>query len=76
MSITAKIKVTGKTPVTDGQTTLNFLPDYLTDEGKAQNKEWAKYTPCLQLSMTVLDSIAEQFEPGQPFTLTFTPEHA
>ena len=74
MNTTAKIKVTGKTPVTDGQTILNFGPDYLTDEGKAQNKEWAKYTPALSLGMTVLDSVAEHFEVGQAFTLTFSPE--
>jgi hypothetical protein len=71
MNTTAKIKVTGKTPVTDGQTILNFGADYADD----RNKEWSKYTPALSLGMTVLDSVAERFELGQSFTLTFTPEH-
>lgn len=70
MNITAKIKVTGKTPVTDGQTNLNFQADYSND----RNKEWAKYTPALSLGMSVLDSVAENFEVGQAFTLTFIPE--
>ena len=65
--ITAKIKVTSKIKVDDGQTTLYFGPDY-NDE---RNKEWAKYTPGLALSMTVLDSVAEKFEYGQAFTLYF-----
>jgi len=70
MKTTAKIKLTGKTPVTDGQTNLNFMPDYADD----RNKEWSKYTPALQLSMTVLDSVAEHFTLGTAYTLTFTPE--
>jgi hypothetical protein len=71
MNTTAKIRLTGKTAVTDGQTILNFSPDY----APGRNKEWAKYTPALSLGMTVLDSVAERFELGQSFTLTFTPEH-
>ena len=70
MSITAKIKVTGKTPHPDGQTSLNFGADYSDD----RNKEWSKYTPALSVGMAVLDSVAEHFEVGQAFTLTFIPE--
>lgn len=72
MAITAKAKVTSKTPNTDGQTNLNFGADYSDD----RNKEWAKYTPILNITMVVLDSVAENFELGQAFTLTFTPEEA
>lgn len=72
MSVTAKIKVTGKTPISDNQTTLIFGVDYSDD----RNKEWARFTPILNLSLVVLDSVAEQFDLGQPFTLTFTPEVA
>ena len=71
MNTTAKIKVTSKTPNTDGQTNLNFGADYSDD----RNKEWAKYTPIINVTMVVLDSVAEHFYVGQPFTLTFTPEH-
>lgn len=67
MSVTAKVKVYQNTPGGDGQTSLNFVADY-ADE---RNKEWAKYTPALSLSMQVLDSVAEQFPVGQAFTLTF-----
>lgn len=70
MAITAKIRVSSKTPQGDGQTSLNFFADY--EDGR--NKEWAKYTPALSLGMTVLDSVAERFEVGQAFTLTFEAE--
>ena len=70
MSITAKARVTGKTPNTDGQTNLNFGANYVS----GLNQEWAKYTPILNITMVVLDSVAENFEVGQAFTLTFTPE--
>lgn len=69
MVITAKVKVSGKTPLTDGQTSLHFAADYADD----RNKEWAKYTPALSLGMTVLDSVAEHFETDQAFTLIFEP---
>lgn len=69
MNITAKAKVTSKTPNTEGQMNLNFGADYSDD----RNKEWAKYTPILNVTMVVLDSVAENFELGQSFTLTFTP---
>ena len=50
-----------------GQTTLGFSADY-NDE---RNKEWAKYTPALGVTMTVLDSVAEGFEQGARYLLTF-----
>lgn len=52
---------------TDGQTFLAFSADY-QDE---RNKEWAKYTPALSIQMHVLDSVAEQFEQGKNYLLTF-----
>jgi hypothetical protein len=70
MNVTAKVAVTGKTEPVDGQVTLTFNADY----ANPANKEWAKYTPALSLQMSVLESVAEHFTRGQPFTLTFTPE--
>ncbi len=71
--VTAKVKLTGKTTYAEGteneQVKLDFTPDY--DDGR--NKEWSLYTPALSLSMTVKPSVAEQFEPGQAFTLVFEP---
>lgn len=51
----------------DGQTQLNFNADY-SDE---LNKEWSKYTPALSVSMTVLDSVADNFLQGKQYLLTF-----
>jgi hypothetical protein len=51
----------------NGQTPIHFSADY-DDE---RNKEWAKYTPALSVSMTVLDSVAEKFERGGRYLLTF-----
>lgn len=41
-----------------------------------ENKEWSLYTPALQLEMTVRGSVAEHFDPGQSYTLTFEPDAA
>lgn len=72
MAITAKVTVARKQATAasgDGETDLVFSADY----ADGRNKEWAKYTPSLELRMRVKDSVAEQFEPGQAFTLTFEP---
>lgn len=72
-AVTAKVFLSGKTPSGDGQTALSFTADY----ADGANKEWAKYTPALSLSMTVLDEVAEHFgEHGAKFTLTFEPNEA
>lgn len=69
MSVTAKVKLNRAKEAGDGQTTLEFVADY-NDE---RNKEWAKYTPALMFNMVVLDSVAEQFELGGAYTVTFEP---
>jgi hypothetical protein len=73
ITVTAKVKCTGKTqtePGDDGQVNLTFGADY--EDGR--NAEWAKYTPGLSLTMGVKASVAEHFEQGGAYTLTFTPE--
>ena len=70
MATTAKVAVARKSHSVDGQTTLAFTADY----ADGRNKEWSKYTPNLMLTMVVLDSVAEQFNPGDAFTLTFERE--
>lgn len=68
MSVTAKVFLSGKSPNGSGETVLNFTADY----ADGRNREWAKYTPSLSLSMTVLDEVAEQFgDHGSKFALTF-----
>lgn len=70
-AITAKVFLSGESSNGDGQTNLQFTADY----ADGANKEWAKYTPSLSLSMTVLDEVAEKFGPyGSKFTLTFEPD--
>jgi len=73
MDVTAKVTCNTKTESGEGeqrQVVVNFLPDY----ADGRNKEWSLYTPCLSLSMTLKGSVADQFEPGKAYTLTFTPE--
>jgi len=69
VAITAKVAVARKDSAGSGETDLVFSADY----ADGRNKEWAKYTPSLDLRMRVLDSVAEQFRPGQSFTLSFEP---
>ena len=66
--VTAKIKCTRHEEVPDDQVALEFQPDY--NDGR--NKEWAKYTPGLSLSMTVKGEVAEQFQLGEAYTLSFS----
>lgn len=64
---TAVATLYSKGNVSDGQVALAFSADY-ADE---RNKEWAKYTPGLSVNMTVIESVAEQFEQGGRYLLTF-----
>lgn len=50
-----------------GQVPIAFSADY-NDE---RNKEWAKYTPALSVQMHVIEAVAEQFEQGGRYLLTF-----
>jgi len=68
-AITAKVKNTGKNMVASGETTLKFLPDY--QDGR--NKQWAKYTPALDFSLTVKNEVADLFELGGNYLVTFEP---
>lgn len=65
---TAKVFVSGEQSAGDGQTTLSFTADY----ADGANKEWAKYTPSLNVSMTVLDEVAEGINYGDKFDVVFT----
>ena len=69
VQITAKVACTRKDAAWDGATNLAFGPDY--QDGR--NAEWAAATPNLSVSMTVIDAVAEHFELGGKYTLTFTP---
>ncbi|RKN38440.1 hypothetical protein [Micromonospora endolithica] len=71
--ITAKIVCQSKQETGEGddrQVTVTFAPDY--HDGR--NKEWARWTPGLSLTMGLKGEVADRFDVGQAFTLTFTPE--
>jgi hypothetical protein len=53
----------------NGQAQLTFQADY--NDGR--NKEWSVYTPSLTINMSVKDAVADKFELGGAYTLTFTP---
>lgn len=75
-SVTAKIRLTTKEEPGGGgpdTATLHFGPDY-GPSGTEKNQEWAAATPALNLTMTVKGSVAEQFQQGDTFTLTFDKE--
>lgn len=68
ISITAVATLYNKTEAPSGETvSLAFNADY-QDE---RNKEWSQYTPALSLSMNVLTSVADEFELGETYLLTF-----
>lgn len=68
-AITAKVACTTKSQAWDGATKLSFGPDY----ADGRNAEWAAATPNLSVSMTVIDAVADNFELGGKYMLTFTP---
>jgi hypothetical protein len=70
MNVTAKVILNDKGVANDGQVQLVFNADY----ADGRNKEWAKYTPALSLTMAVTESVAQQFDLGQGYTLTFAKE--
>lgn len=70
MKTTAVATLYTKGESNDGQTPLSFGADYSDD----RNREWAKYTPALNFSMTVLDEVAERFERGGRYLITFERE--
>jgi hypothetical protein len=68
-AVTAKVECTRRTPGYNDSVMLSFGPDYQS----GRNAEWAEATPSLSLQMTVKASVAENFELGSSYTLTFEP---
>lgn len=70
--VTAKITCQSKTESGEGndrQVQVAFIPDY----ADGRNKEWSRWTPSLSLSMTLKGAVADRFEQGKAYTLTFEP---
>ncbi len=73
--VTAKIKCRSKQESGDGearQATVTFVPDY----ADGRNKGWALYTPALSLTMGLRGAVADWFEVGKAYTLTFVEEES
>lgn len=84
MAVTAKVKIysispgfasgpgAASAPVAPEQM-VSFTADYLTEDGKAKNAEWAQYTPSLNLTMSVKSEVVQSngWAVGDSFTLTF-----
>lgn len=73
MPIAAKVTCQSKNETGEGdqrQVVVGFLPDY----ADGRNKEWSLYTPNLSLTMTLKGAVADKFETGQAYTLTFERE--
>lgn len=70
--VTAKIFCQTKQATGEGddrQVNVTFAPDY--NDGR--NKEWARWTPGLSLTIGLRGSVADQFEVGRAYVLTFEP---
>jgi hypothetical protein len=71
--ITAKVQCNLKQEFGEGedrQATVGFCADY----ADGRNQEWSRYTPHLDLRMTLRGAVADQFTPGRAYTLTFEAE--
>jgi hypothetical protein len=72
MMVTAKIACATKYEQGTGEhrsTVVTFQPDY----ADGRNKEWAGSTPSLSLTVVLRGEVADRFEPGHKYTLTFAP---
>lgn len=68
-AVTAKVECTSRSVGYNDSVSLSFSPDY--HDGR--NKEWAEATPSLSFQMTVKASVAEHFQQGGKYTVTFEP---
>lgn len=69
MAVTAKVVCNSKLITGSGehrQAVVQFSAD-----ASPENKEWSLYTPALQLQMTLRGDVADRFEPGATYTLSF-----
>jgi hypothetical protein len=73
MNITAKIVCNNKQEAGEGDdrtVNVSFNADYADN----RNREWARWTPGLSLTMGLRGAVADRFEVGKAYTLTFAPE--
>lgn len=73
MPITAKVYVVRSTETGQGEDRevhVTLAADY----ADGRNKEWARYTPVLNLKISLKDAVADKFKVGQRYLLTFEEE--
>lgn len=71
--ITAKVSLASKVVQGPGTPHQSVLLTFGADYHDGRNKQWAKATPYLNLVMVVTPEVADRFEQGQAYTLTFEP---
>ena len=65
--VTAAATLHTKHASVDGVTGMIFAADY----NDPRNKEWSKYTPVLSINMAVLDDVADEFQAGETYLVSF-----
>lgn len=71
--VTAKVQCQSKIESGEDenrQVQVTFVADY----ADGRNKEWSLYTPALSLYMTLKGAVADEFQVGDKYTLTFEKE--
>lgn len=68
-TVTANLRVAGRTVQADGHVYLHLEPTF--EEG--DNAEWAFGNPALKLTMHVKPELASFYELGAEFAVRFTP---
>jgi hypothetical protein len=71
--ITAKVQVNTKLESGVGDA-RQVVVAFTADHAGGRNKEWALYTPSLQLSLSLKGEIADRFDVGSRWTLQFAEE--
>lgn len=72
--VTAKIICLTKTVQAAGTENEQYLLTFGADYADGRNKEWARFTPSLNLTMTVKPEVAAHFEQGAHYELPFNRE--
>lgn len=73
MDVTAKVVVETKQVQNEGTTYEQVYLGFAADYTDGRNKAWAAATPSLSVAMTVKPDVAEHFDQGGTYTLTFSP---
>lgn len=65
--ITARVRVSNKVPIDTTQSVVSFYGDY----ANGANNEWAIATPVLDFRMYMKTEVANNFNVGESYAVTF-----